>query len=199
VDCRYEARAEQVGRWQRGGIVVSIEGPLRVEVTVTERDVFRFLLYDALHSPLIMVIVVAISVLLFDDATNFVRAHFRGTPVGLAALYGFLGPAAFLSLCRGWLWLKAKRAGQAVIGAIGDRTLEISPKGVRTASARGQAELKWTTFARIVGTPHAIYFYMGQRIASVIPRRAFPSPMAADTFLQAARAWRAAATQDQKA
>jgi hypothetical protein len=178
---------------------MSSESRQRVEITVTEKDVFRFLIYDALHSRIIMAIVVALSLLLFDDAINFARAHFPMIPVALAALYSVLAPAIFLSLCRWWLWLKAKRAGQAIIGAIGERTLEISPEGVSTSSARGKAQLKWTAFARIVGTPDAIYFYLGKRIASVIPRRAFPSPMAADTFLQAARAWRAAATQDQKA
>ena len=77
------------------------------------------------------------------------------------------------------------------MGTLGEHTMEISPDGLVATSPRGEAKLKWTSFARIVSAPDYLYFYLGKRIATIIPRRAFSSQAESEAFFRAAKEWHA--------
>jgi hypothetical protein len=169
---------------------MSVEARLRVEYTVTREDVYRFLLYNLLHNRLLVGLLAAEFLFLFGITMNRVSYHFSGVPTSLSAVCGLLVVAAVLLLYRQRLWQASKGSG-VTVGTLGEHTIEISPDGLVATSPRGEAKLKWTSFARIVGAPDYVYLYLGKRLATIIPRRAFPSLAASEQFLRAAKEWHA--------
>ena len=165
---------------------------LRAEFAVTEEDVYRLFVYGTLHDLSTMIRVSVYFLLLFGLTTHLIVTDFPGTQYGLAAAWGLLAGVAFLLIARWLLRLKARRSGQDMMGSIGERAVEISPEGFLSSSPKGEAKLNWSAFSRFVGTSDYLYFYMGKRAATVVPRRAFPSWAASQAFLEAAREWHVA-------
>src|SRR5438876_247650 len=74
-----------VGASAQGGASMSEQGPLRAEFAVTEKDVYRFLVYGTLHSPSRMVRVPVYFLLLFGLTTRLIVTGFPGTQFAAAA------------------------------------------------------------------------------------------------------------------
>jgi hypothetical protein len=167
---------------------MSADKPLRVDYTVTEEDVYRFLLYDLRHNRLLMGLLIIEAPMIFGLTTDLVYYDVSGAPLAAAAFCGLLAVAAALYLYRQLLWRRAKGAGRTK-STVGEHTVEISPDGLVATSATGEGRLKWTAFHRIVGTPDCLYLYLGKRIAVIIPRRGFSSLSDSERFLRAATDW----------
>jgi YcxB-like protein len=72
-------------------------------------------------------------------------------------------------------------------------TLEITPRGISSASDEAEGTIFWKAIRRIDAARAHIYIYFEPHAAFVIPRRAFASAEEADVFLQTIRSWQAAA------
>jgi hypothetical protein len=76
---------------------------------------------------------------------------------------------------------------------LGQHTLQITETGVRSVGPAGEAFLKWSAIERIYNEPAHVFIGMvgGQRYY-IVPKRSFPNPSDAETFVSQATALRAA-------
>jgi hypothetical protein len=166
------------------------EPHLAVRYELEEEDVCWFSLYHARKEQgrgfLAVYVVLLIAVFVISV---------QGLPViaGIPALLisAVLLPFGFRSVLRE----QALKWARQTPGTLGDNARILTPEGVRAWSpVWGEALTNWQAAVRIVDTPDYILFYRNQNMADIIPIRAFATREAADTFLQIAREWHAAAT-----
>jgi hypothetical protein len=174
------------------------DDPVRVKFTTTEEDLFRYILHNRLHNhPLRILLWGYYPIFIYGGASiAYGLVHGQALPVvliltALGGIFaGVLYPLAFRWIVR----RTAKRFARENLDAVGERTFECSPERVSWTWTSGESTQKWTAFQRIVGTPEYVYLYFGRHRAFIVPRRAFASPEAAESFLQKAIDWHRAAT-----
>jgi hypothetical protein len=112
------------------------------------------------------------------------------------AAYIFLN----LAICACWpfyFFPEMKRAtikqAEMVPGALGQHTLIISPEHLRQMSSVSESTVGWHNFTELTEDSLYLLFFMSQRLAFIIPKRAFSTPGQAQTFLETAQAYRQSA------
>jgi hypothetical protein len=75
--------------------------------------------------------------------------------------------------------------------AVGESTTAIFPEGLREFSDAGEVQFKWADIIQVETIPEYILICLDPSFTQIIPRRAFPSPEAADEFFRAAKTWHA--------
>jgi hypothetical protein len=175
------------------------EDGLRVTFSLTEEDIFQFLHYHRRRHPItprVLFVGSVISAVLVFGLAGYLVPEWG---LGFRLLCGLLAAIVFTP-AYGWLqrrllrWL-AHQSNRTLIGNVGEHSVEISPEGFAMASAFGEGIRKWNGIDRIMDTPSYFCFFLGKEDSAIpIPRRAFRSSEAAETFLRAAREWHAAAT-----
>jgi hypothetical protein len=86
--------------------------------------------------------------------------------------------------------LKDERPGR---GALGRHRVALSDYGVTETSAVNETRTAWAGVDRVEQSPEHIFIYITPASAHVIPKRAFPTPDAAEAFYQLARSRRESA------
>jgi hypothetical protein len=164
--------------------------PLRVAYEVTEEDLLHFHIHHRKQQPGYLLQSV-LALLLWGGAIVF--AIYPYVPLPVALLASAVGVAAAFPLSR---WSARQRVREFVRGvpqAVGKSTMEITPEGVRDATEGETMFSNWSSYQRIDTSPELLLFYKGPDHAVVVPRHAFPSPEAAETFLTSAKEWHAQA------
>jgi hypothetical protein len=78
-------------------------------------------------------------------------------------------------------------------GILGEHTITLTPEALRERTAVNEGTAAWKGIYRIDANASYLFIYLQPEMAHVIPRRAFPTPEAAEEFLATARAYYAAA------
>jgi hypothetical protein len=169
------------------------EGGPSISFTLTEEDVIRFLRYHSLTENRCWI-------WLTYGAAILLTGWASGKDGGLWLGLGF---AAFTALLMPLLWRWSLRQNarfwmRANPSLTRTSLFEISPKGVRETGSWGEATMEWSAYHRVAATPDAILLYRSRHLAEVIPRRAFPTPDAAEAFLEAARRWHVASLESER-
>lgn len=101
----------------------------------------------------------------------------------------------YLALWFIFQWLLQFRAWKdgARHGILGEHTITLTPEALRERTAVNDATAAWRGICRIDATASHLFIYLQPEMAHVIPRRAFPTPAAAEEFLATAQAYHAAA------
>jgi hypothetical protein len=180
------------------------ENSYRLTFTQTEEDLWRFFWYHLNHERsrrLLVwgyypVFVLAIAYCVYTLGISFAEglALSPTIPLTTGAVGGLLAAVGYPPFLRWLLRKRARRHAQQMVGAVGERTYEVSPTGIFWDWGSGQANQKWISLHRVASTPEYIYLYQGRNQAHIFPRRAFASPEAAEGFLKAATQWHAEAT-----
>src|SRR6266849_2915512 len=147
----------------------------RVTYSVTDEDIFRFLVYHTLHDPGSWCGFIVGALFLFVFTTSLVSTGFKGTRPSFAAMWGLVAALFFLLTYRWYLRLRARKGKHTLPGSLGEHTVAISPEGLFTSTPLGEGTLKWAAFDRVVGTPDYLYLYVGKSAATIVPRRGFSS------------------------
>ena len=93
-------------------------------------------------------------------------------------------------------WLSPRRMAKqhaSKPGALGPQSASVSEDGLRVTAADGERCVPWSEISQVDRTADLVILQPQDGFAYVIPRRAFSSPEAADSFYQSARDWHAAA------
>jgi hypothetical protein len=85
------------------------------------------------------------------------------------------------------------RLGARSPGTLGPLSVEVSAARLVSRTPHGETVREWPSIHEIVETPDLLLFYVSTSQAILVPRRVFHSPVAAQSFLGVARAYRAAA------
>jgi YcxB-like protein len=160
-----------------------------VTFSLTEEDLFCFLMFHSLHEQRRLTWGGYFAAIAF----TFVMVAKEGQ-IGMAVGFAVALAIILIPTYRWSLRRAARRMMRESEQLVGENTRVLSPEGVLETGAWGEATLNWNAFDRIVETPDYIYLYRSPRMAEIIPRRAFRTPEAAEAFLQAAKAWHAAAS-----
>jgi YcxB-like protein len=162
----------------------------KVTFSVTPEDLFRFKWHHLLHRYPYLLGGYYLLIIAFAFYTAF-TAWQGSLPMALTfALFA----AVFAPVVFRWLLRKqAQRTFRSIPAQTRQSTIELSRVGIRQSGEYGEGTFHWTALYRVVGTPEQIALYLHRHMAIIIPRRAFPTPEAADAFLGAARTWHAAA------
>lgn len=168
------------------------ESRLGVKFTVTEDDVFRLQIYHLLYSREILLALLVCALLLFGGTAYLLMALGERIVAGMVA--GLLSVLFYAALNVWGAFRRVDRWKQLVGVDAREQGVEISPDGVvwSVGSEQASQNLKWSDIHRVTGMPKYICFFLGKRSLNLIPRRAFASPEASESFLLAAREWHAA-------
>jgi hypothetical protein len=83
-----------------------------------------------------------------------------------------------------WIWLRRKSPLYA------PQAFEIGSSGLRIHSTKFNSEIPWTTFRDVKIADGRLFVFMTERLAYIVPRRAFDSDAEFDAFAGAAHdAW----------
>lgn len=87
---------------------------------------------------------------------------------------------------RARLWLRIMRRSPLYAPQI----FEVAPSGLRVSSPKLNSEIPWSTFRDVKRADCRLFIFMTQRLAYIVPRRAFDSDADFDDFAAAAHdAW----------
>jgi hypothetical protein len=164
--------------------------PPTVTFSLTEEDIFRFLMFHSLHEQRRL----TWSGYLAAIACTFLLVAKEGQ-IGMAVGFAVALAIILIPTYRWSLRRAARRMMRESQQLVGENTCVLSPEGVLETGAWGEATLNWNAFDRIIETPDYIYMYRTPRMAEIIPRRAFRTPEAAEAFLQSTKGWHAAASK----
>jgi hypothetical protein len=120
---------------------------------------------------------------------------FYGVLTGFVLLCWLLAALAMHGICRWRLRRRLKEWLQANREIAGEYSVTISPEGVSSYGGPDAETIPWSACSRVHGTSGYLCFYLESGGFSILPRRAFASPQAAEACLEASRAWHAAAKQ----
>lgn len=100
-------------------------------------------------------------------------------------------------LTSAWIYWRTKRRSlnlaAARPGAVGERTLTISPEGVQNKTTLSDGVMGWKGIAGLQDTPRYIYLFLDAQIAFIVPKRIFASPQEQARFVaDAVTYWEAA-------
>jgi len=178
--------------------------PADVEYEITLDDLYAFQWRGVFHSPRgrrlrrngYLVLVVAL--VLFALVPAIGADGFRFSRIGFVFLAVTLPLVLLLQwLLERWLirrflrqMLKDERPGR---GALGRHRVVLSDYGVTETTSVNETRTAWAGVDRVEQSPDYIFLYITPASAHIIPKRAFPSPEAADAFYRIARSRREAA------
>lgn len=74
-------------------------------------------------------------------------------------------------------------------GVLGEHTITLTPEALHERTAVNDSKASWSGIFRTDATPTHIFIFTQPNAAYVIPRRAFPTPKAAEQFFSTARAY----------
>jgi len=116
-------------------------------------------------------------------------------PLALAAAFAALALAAFVPVTYGGTKWNAHQAFRKAPDHFKTATLRISPTGFHTGNLSFATEVAWSAVPDVTRDEYALYFFVAERQAIIIPMRAFPNAAAGDAFFDTARGyWTAART-----
>ena len=84
---------------------------------------------------------------------------------------------------RSWLWLRVARRNPLYA----PQTFSLTGDGLRVSSPKGMSELPWTTFRDVKCVDDRLFMFLSDRLAYVVPRRAFDSDAGFQAFAAAAQ------------
>ncbi len=98
---------------------------------------------------------------------------------------------AFICLVVLLIRFRITRGAARRLAAQGEHTITISPEGFRHKNNLSDSLISWQAIKEIKTDAYNLYFMVDSNVAMahVIPRRAFASPQAADTFLGWAKSY----------
>jgi hypothetical protein len=172
---------------------------IRLTFSFTEEDVFQSCVYTCLLKNPRRYLLRAIYLLWVGNAIWLAYGSFWHPGISTESLLLSLGlPGVCAAIvgppfCRILLRIRTKRYIRRNSGIPGECTFECSADTASWKWKYGEATVKWAFFQSVDDTP--AYVYLNYRSGDVfqIPKRAFPSPEAAEVFLQAAKQWNRAA------
>lgn len=173
---------------------------MRVDYEVTIDDLLAFNLYHFNHSPTmkrqVLLGQIIFSVMIIIGFGWIIYSNnVQGLPAliiaGIGALFIALFVAIYPRSVRSSVRKRIKKLAEEGrnTGMIGKQTMILAPDQITVTTEAGTSTYKWTAINKIETTAEWVFIYNTAISAFTIPRRAFPSDDACQTFIETVKAY----------